>query len=99
MAAPRTRPFIGINADLVNPTKAAPITRLGVGYPDAVTASGGLPMILPPYAKDLDLDALLDRLDGVVFTGGLTLTPAGPANQRIQPSCRCRNAARPPTAG
>jgi putative glutamine amidotransferase len=75
MAAPRTRPFIGINADLVIPAKAPPITRLGIGYADAVTQSGGLPVILPPYAKDLDLDALLDRLDGIVFTGGLDLDP------------------------
>jgi len=75
MAAPRTRPFIGINADLVIPAKAPPITRLGVGYADAVTHAGGLPVILPPYAKDLELDALLDRLDGVVFTGGLDLDP------------------------
>jgi putative glutamine amidotransferase len=75
MAAPRTRPFIGINADLVIPAKAAPFARIGVGYADAVTQSGGLPVILPPYAKDLDLDALLDRLDGIVFTGGLDLDP------------------------
>ena len=75
MAAPRTRPFIGINADLVTPAKAAPMTRLPVGYADAITQSGGLPVILPPYAKDVELDALLDRLDGIVFTGGLDLDP------------------------
>ena len=34
MAAPCTRPFIGINADLVTPAKGAPITRLAVGYAD-----------------------------------------------------------------
>ena len=75
MAAPRTRPFIGINADLVIPAKAAPFARIGVGYADAVTQSGGLPVVLPPYSKDLDLDELLDRLDGIVFTGGLDLDP------------------------
>jgi putative glutamine amidotransferase len=75
MAAQRTRPFIGINADLVIPAKTTPITRLGIGYADAVTQSGGLPVVLPPYAKDLDLDSLLDRLDGLVFTGGLDLDP------------------------
>ncbi len=75
MAAPRTRPFIGINADLVIPAKAPPITRLGIGYADAVAQSGGLPVVLPPYAKDLELDSLLDRLDGIVFTGGLDLDP------------------------
>src|SRR4051812_45393951 len=85
MAAPRTRPFIGVNADLVIPAKAAPVTRLAVGYADAVTAAGGLPVVLPPYAKDVDLDALLDRLDGVVFTGGLDLDPR-PAGQPTHPA-------------
>ena len=76
MAAPRTtRPFIGINADLVIPAKTPPVTRLGIGYSDAVTLAGGMPLILPPYAKDVELDSLLDRLDGVVFTGGLDLDP------------------------
>jgi putative glutamine amidotransferase len=96
MAAPRTRPFIGINADLVNPAKAAPFSRLGVGYPDAVTVSGGLPVILPPYAKDLDLDALLDRLDGVVFTGGLDLDPrrtGQPTHPAVVPMPERREAA------
>src|SRR3954453_21436518 len=78
MAAPRpTRPFIGINADLVLPAKAAPLARLGIGYADAVVLAGGMPLILPPYAKDVELDALLDRLDGVVFTGGGALHPGG----------------------
>src|SRR5581483_12175238 len=43
MAAPRTRPFIGINADLVTPAKAPALTRLPVGYVDAVTQAGGMP--------------------------------------------------------
>src|SRR6478752_8632183 len=54
MAAPRTRPFIGVNADLVTPAKGtAPFTRLALGYVDAVTQSGGLPLVLPPLAKDV----------------------------------------------
>ena len=39
MAAPRTRPFFGVNADLVTPAKTAPVTRLAVGYAAAVTAA------------------------------------------------------------
>ncbi len=75
MAAPRTRPFIGISADFAAPPKSAAFTRLAVGYVDAVALSGGLPVVLPPVTKDVDLDPLLDRLDGVVFTGGLDLDP------------------------
>jgi putative glutamine amidotransferase len=76
MAAPRTRPFIGVNADFAAATKtAAAVTRLAIGYVDAVTQAGGLPVVLPPYCKDIDLDVVLDRLDGVVLTGGLDLDP------------------------
>jgi putative glutamine amidotransferase len=96
MAAQRTRPFIGINADLVTPAKNPPFTRLGIGYADAVTQSGGLPVILPPYAKDLELDALLDRLDGVIFSGGLDLDPrrAGqPTHPAVVPMAERREVA------
>src|SRR5439155_25814244 len=77
MASPRApRPFIGINADYVGPTKTAPgFARLAVGYADAVFQSGGIPVVLPPYHKDLDLDPILDRLDGIVLTGGGDLDP------------------------
>jgi putative glutamine amidotransferase len=86
MAAPRPRPFIGINSDFAAVTKTtAAFARLAVGYVDAVTASGGLPVVLPPYTKDTELDALLDRLDGVVLTGGLDLDPRR-AGQPTHPS-------------
>src|SRR2546421_12630541 len=86
MAAPRPHPFTGVNADFATATKtAAAFARLAIGYVDAVTQSGGLPVVLPPYAKDMDLDPLLDRLDGVVLTGGLDLDPRR-AGQPTHPS-------------
>jgi putative glutamine amidotransferase len=86
MAAPRTRPFVGVNADFAAATKtSAAFARLAIGYVDAVAQAGGLPVVLPPYAKDLDLDDLLDRLDGVVLTGGLDLDPRR-AGQPTHPS-------------
>lgn len=75
MATPRTRPYIGINADLTTPAKSGPVTRLPIGYIDAVIHSGGFPIILPPLSKDLDFDDLLDRLDGIVLSGGLDIDP------------------------
>jgi putative glutamine amidotransferase len=70
------RPFIGITADFVAAGKKnAAMTRLSPGYFDAVAAAGGLPVILPPLGRAAELEALLDRLDGVVFSGGLDLDP------------------------
>jgi putative glutamine amidotransferase len=74
--AHQTRPFIGVNADFVPAGKQTPAhLRLGVGYADMIVAAGGLPIILPPFGKEVDLEPFLDRLDGFVLSGGLDLDP------------------------
>jgi putative glutamine amidotransferase len=88
MAHP-TRPFIGINADFVAPGKTTVAhARLHAGYFDTVLTAGGLPVILPPLAHEAELDALLDRLDGVVLSGGLDIDPKRwglPSHAAVQP--------------
>src|SRR4051794_41194583 len=70
------RPFIGINTDYFAATKTySAHARVNAGYFDAVLAAGGLPILLPPLGKESEIDALLDRVDGVVLTGGLDLDP------------------------
>jgi putative glutamine amidotransferase len=72
----QTRPFIGINADYVPTSKVnCAYVRLNVGYLDTLVMAGGLPVVVPPLGKDIDLDAWLDRLDGFLLTGGLDLDP------------------------
>lgn len=72
----RSRPYIGINADFTTTAKTGvSIARLPIGYVDAVAKAGGVPMILPPLTKDMELDPILDRLDGIVLSGGLDLDP------------------------
>jgi putative glutamine amidotransferase len=76
MAHHHTRPFIGINADFINAGKVTGAhVRVPVGYFDAVLTAGGLPVILPPVTKEAEMNALLDRLDGVLLSGGLDLDP------------------------
>ena len=71
-----TRPLIGVNADFTLSAKTiTPHLRLAVGYVDAIVAASGLPVVLPPMCKDIDPDAILDRLDGVLLSGGLDLDP------------------------
>ena len=75
MAHP-TRPFIGVNADFTPAGKTITAhLRLPIGYIDAILAAGGMPVVLPPMGKEVDLDAVLDRLDGIVLSGGLDLDP------------------------
>jgi putative glutamine amidotransferase len=72
----QARPFIGVNVDYVAAGKqTSPHVRLHVGYLDAIVAAGGLPVVVPPFAKDLEIDAYLDRLDGFLLTGGPDLDP------------------------
>jgi putative glutamine amidotransferase len=42
-------------------------------YPQAIAACGGLPVEL---ARDADVDGVVDRLDGLVLTGGADVDPA-----------------------
>jgi putative glutamine amidotransferase len=87
--AQSTRPFIGINADVTAAGKLhVAHVRLNAGYFDAVVAAGGLPVILPPLAQDTEINALLDRVDGVILSGGLDIDPKRwglPTHPSIQP--------------
>ena len=56
--APQTRPYVGVNTDFLPTHKHSPAQiRLNMGYLDAILAAGGFPLVLPPIAKDVDLDA------------------------------------------
>jgi putative glutamine amidotransferase len=87
--AHQTRPFIGVNADFVPAGKQTTAhIRLGAGYLDAIVAAGGMPVILPPLGKETDLEPFLDRIDGVVLSGGLDLDPRRrglPGHHAVQP--------------
>src|SRR5262249_50053278 len=89
MMAQATRPFIGINADFVAASKVTSAhARLSAGYFDAVVAAGGLPIIVPPLSKEAEIEALLDRLDGVSLSGGLDMDPKRqqlPSHPAVQP--------------
>lgn len=92
--APSTRPWIGINSDFIPAGKhGIAQSRVNAGYFDAVLSAGGLPIILPPLAKGREIDAFLDRLDGMVLTGGLDLDPCRlgqPSHASIQPMAHRR---------
>ncbi|MEA4933793.1 MAG: gamma-glutamyl-gamma-aminobutyrate hydrolase family protein [Lawsonibacter sp.] len=49
---------------------------LAYDYVEAVEKCGGLPVILPIYHEEVDLDGLLQMLDGIIFSGGRNTDPS-----------------------
>ncbi|MGE3820390.1 MAG: gamma-glutamyl-gamma-aminobutyrate hydrolase family protein [Isosphaeraceae bacterium] len=72
----KDRPLIGINTDYRATAKGrAPHCHLHSGYFDVILAANALPVIIPPLTKEQDLAPILDRLDGLILTGGDDLDP------------------------
>jgi putative glutamine amidotransferase len=78
------RPLIGVTTSELRPSGASTLRRqgepahaemaLGMTYVRAIERAGGMPVVLPPVIEDIE--ALLDRLDGVCLSGGPDLDPA-----------------------
>jgi gamma-glutamyl-gamma-aminobutyrate hydrolase PuuD len=51
---------------------------LPVGYVEHVRAAGGVPVVLPPSPDpdDAMIDAILDRIDGLILAGGVDVEAA-----------------------
>ena len=55
---------------------------LPAAYADAVVRAGGVPVLLPPATDDLDAAAaVVERLDGLVVSGGADVDPAAYGEQ------------------
>ncbi|MCW3008622.1 MAG: peptidase [Solirubrobacterales bacterium] len=78
-------PLIGIStSELRTPPHAQPLAEsdparrelaLGLDYPRAIDAAGAIPVVVPPMAAS-DLDGLLDRIDGLLLSGGPDIHPS-----------------------
>lgn len=64
-------PLVGITTSGRN---GATAFSLMATYVDAVRAAGGVPVMLPP--GEPDPEAILDRLDGLILSGGGDINPA-----------------------
>ncbi len=89
------RPVIGI---MSQPKQAVSASGnldshvIGHTYTDGVLRAGGIPVILLPVPSE-DIATLLDRLDGIVFTGGGDID-SGRYGEDPHPELRKVNAAR-----
>jgi putative glutamine amidotransferase len=77
-------PLIGVTTSEVRPATlthpaersdpARPEMALGMTYMRAVQQAGGAPVVIPPLGNG-QVEALLDRLDGVLLSGGPDIDP------------------------
>ena len=63
-----TRPLIAVNGQLT--AGDAPGLKLANRYCEAVLAAGGVPLAIPPVGGPADVRRLLERVDGLLLTGG-----------------------------
>ena len=64
------RPVIGITANYGEGT-----AKLGEGYYKQVVAAGGTPLIIPPLCSHEDILTTLNRIDGLLLSGGADINP------------------------
>lgn len=64
------RPVIAISGNYDKET-----CMLAEGYYQSVLKAGGIPMIIPPFYETDRLGELLDRVDGIIFSGGGDINP------------------------
>ena len=64
------RPIIGITGNYG--TKGC---ELAQGYYESVLQAGGIPLVLPPYTDAETLCQTLDRVDGILLSGGGDINP------------------------
>ena len=84
----RPRPVIGITGNY-----SAPECRLAEAYYKSVAAAGGTPLIIPPLADKDAIINTLDRIDGLLLSGGGDINPLF-AGEEPQPALRSINAQR-----
>ena len=59
------RPIIGITGNF-----GAKGCELAEGYYQSVLQAGGIPLVLPPYTDAEALCQTLDKVDGILLSGG-----------------------------
>jgi putative glutamine amidotransferase len=67
------RPIIGLTSSLLNTAFGTKAFQVGQAYVNAIQKAGGIPLIVPTGTEQVQV--MLTRLDGVLFTGGGDIDP------------------------
>lgn len=69
------QPLIGITTFRSATNRAVPLFSAAQAYTEAIAQAGGAPVLLPLGADETTLSTYLDRLDGILFSGGGDVRP------------------------
>jgi len=69
-----TKPVVLLSANY--DAKQGQRPYIGRGYCESVGLAGGIPLIVPYHAGEGDIDAILERGDALIMTGGPDVDPA-----------------------
>ncbi len=67
-------PLIGISGSYAS--EGVGSTTLNTNYSQAISKAGGVPVVIPTLSSREEADAVLAKLDGIVFSGGEDLDPS-----------------------
>src|SRR3990170_2987737 len=69
------QPLIGITAARTTSPSGLPQYSVVEAYVRAVSQAGACPLLIPSSLSENELDTILQRLDGVLFSGGGDIDP------------------------
>jgi putative glutamine amidotransferase len=64
------QPLIAITSSLITNKAGSLVCQLGKAYVNAITQAGGIPLVIPVGTSTNDLPNCLDRVDGIMLSGG-----------------------------
>lgn len=70
----KKKPVIGINCKIITDAGDA-YYKLDRTYVRSIQRAGGEPILMPAFPTAADMRSFLDRLDGILFTGGPDINP------------------------
>src|SRR5512139_2080104 len=69
------KPLIGLTTSRIPNQDGFPTFAVNEAYSRSISTAGGIPILIPLDLSGSDLDTLLERVDGIVFTGGYDIDP------------------------
>ena len=75
------KPIIGLITTPMQNSSHNPAFGVNEPYARSIASAGGLPVLIPLNLSDDDLNVLIQRMDGILFTGGGDVDPQAYGNK------------------